>query len=151
MLCLAAQAAEVLPSDLEIVRPGVSYTVESLSQLRGAEPLLWLIGRDALADVPSWHRANELASLCHLVVLDRPGHDRYPPVVPPGFEIVDTVSALGERRCGGLYCLPNAMLDISASQVRRIVVSGGDARALLPPEVWAYICRRGLYRSCAST
>lgn len=149
MLCLAmGETAGLLASDLEIVRSGPSYTVDSLSELRGAEPLAWLIGRDALSDVPTWHRASELASLCHFVVLDRPGRGQGEPFCPRGFEVVEMASDLEARPSGGLYCLPNAMLDVSASQVRRIVAEGGDASALLPSDVWTYICRRGLYRSC---
>lgn len=149
MLHLATrQDAGLLASDLEIVRPGPSYTVESLCDLGGGEPLVWLIGRDALADVPSWHRADELAALCHFVVLDRPGVDAAEPVVPPGFGRVDDVAHLALRPSGGLYCLPNAMLGISASQVRRMIAGGGDASALLPCDVWTYIWEQGLYRSC---
>ena len=150
MLHLATRRdAGLLVSDLEIVRPGPSYTVESLCDLGSGEPLVWLIGRDALADVPSWHRADELAALCHFVVLDRPGVDAAEPVVPRGFERVDDVAHLALRPGGGLYCLPNAMLGISASQVRRMIAGGGDASALLPRDVWTYIWEQGLYRSCA--
>ena len=150
MLCLATrQSAGLQASDLEIARSGPSYTVDSLRELCGTEPLVWLIGRDALADVPTWHRAGELASLCHFAVLDRPGHGQCePPVCPRGFEIVEAASDLDVHPSGGLYCLPNAMLDISASQVRRVVAEGGDASALLPSDVWTYICRQGLYRPC---
>ena len=148
MLRLATRCdAGLLASDLEVVRPGPSYTVDSLCDLRG-EPLVWLIGRDALADVPSWHRAVELASLCHFLVLDRPGVNGSGPSVPQGFERFDDIAHLAERPSGGLYCLPNAMLDISASQVRRMIAEGGDASALLPCDVWTYIWERGLYRSC---
>lgn len=148
MLRLATQQdAGLLVSDLEVVRAGPSYTVDSLGGLQGGGPLVWLIGRDALADVPSWHRADELGSLCHLVVLDRPAGDGSEPIVPRGFERVGEVADLLERPSGRLYCLPNAMLDISASQVRRTIAEGGDARALLPSDVWTYICEQGLYRS----
>ena len=147
MLRLATrQEAGLLASDLEIVRPGPSYTVDSLGDLQDGEPLVWLIGRDALADVPSWHRAGELASLCHFVVLDRPGFDGDEPLVPRGFERFDDLALLVERRSGGLYRLPNAMLGVSASQVRRMIAAGGDASALLPSDVWTYISTRGLYR-----
>ena len=149
MLRLATRHdAGLLASDLEVVRPGPSYTVDSLRELRIDEPLVWLIGRDALADVPSWHRASELASLCHFVVLDRPGVNGSAPLVPRGFERVDDLAQLVERPSGGLYCLPNAMLDISASQIRRTIAAGGDASTLLPCDVWTYIWERGLYRSC---
>ena len=149
MLHLATrQDAGLRASDLEVVRPGPSYTVDSLSDVGGGEPVVWLIGRDALVDVPSWHRAGELASLCHFVVLDRPGVDGSRTFVPPGFERVDDVAHLIERPSGGLYCLPNAMLGISASEVRRKIAAGDDASALLPPDVWTYIWEQGLYRSC---
>ena len=142
--------AGLVASDLEIVRSGPSYTVDSLGGLGGGEPLVWLIGRDALADVPYWHRADELATLCHFLVLDRPGMDASEPLVPRGFERVDDLALLDERPSGGLYCLPNAMLDISASRIRRMTAAGGDPSALLPPDVWTYICKQGLYRSCGS-
>ena len=151
MLRLATRCdAGLLASDLEVVRPGPSYTVDSLQGLGGGEPLVWLIGRDALADVPTWHRAGELASLCHLVVLDRPGADASAPLVPQGFERVDDVGRLVERPSGALFCLPNAMLDISASEVRRMIGRGGDASALLPSDVWTYIWEQGLYRTCGA-
>ncbi|MDE0419720.1 MAG: nicotinate-nucleotide adenylyltransferase [Gammaproteobacteria bacterium] len=151
--------SDLLPSDREAARPGPSYTVDTLEALRrcsgdgkgrdgASEPLVWLIGRDALADVPSWHRADELASLCHLLVLDRPGSGNARWFVPTGFECVDTVEGLAKRPNGGLYSLADAMLDVSASQVRQTVSGGGDASALLPPDVWSYIKARGLYRSC---
>ena len=149
MLRLATrQDAGLLASDLEVVRPGPSYTVDSLGDLHGGEPLVWLIGRDALSDVPSWHRAGELASLCHFVVLDRPGVGESEPFVPRGFERVDDLAFLVERPSGSLYCLPNAMLDISASGIRRTIAEGGDASALLPCDVWTYIWEQGLYKSC---
>ncbi|MCY3623668.1 MAG: nicotinate (nicotinamide) nucleotide adenylyltransferase [Gammaproteobacteria bacterium] len=147
MLRLATrQEAGLLASDLEVGRPGPSYTVDSLGDLHGGEPLVWLIGRDALADVPSWHRADRLASLCHFVVLDRPGVGACEPFVPRGFERVHDLARLDERPSGGLYCLPNAMLSISASQVRRMIAQGGDASALLPCDVWTYIWEQGLYK-----
>ncbi len=146
MLQLATrQSVGLAPCDLEIARPGPSYTVDTLASLRGGGPLVWLIGRDALADVPSWHRAEELAALCHFVVLDRPGDVDAPRLVPHGFELVDAAAELVARASGALYCLPDAMLDVSASEVRRRIAVGGNASALLPPDVWTYICSQGLY------
>ena len=147
MLQLAtADDPGLVASDLEISRPGPSYTVDTLALVKGTEPLVWLIGRDALADVPSWHRSRELASFCHLLVLDRPGGGRGPPFVPEGFERVDDVAVLAHRPSGGLHCLADAMPDVSASRVRQTIAGGGDAGALLPPDVWSYIKEQGLYR-----
>lgn len=149
MLELAtAGGSDLLPSDREVARPGPSYTVDTLKALRRSEPLVWLIGRDALADIPSWHRAAELSSLCHLLVLDRPGGGKAGRFVPAGFEHHETVEGLAKRPSGCVFYLADAMLDISASQVRQTIAGGGDASALLAPDVWSYIKAQELYGSC---
>ena len=157
MLSLATRNhPDLLASALEIARPGRSYTVDTLHQPCASEPVVWLIGRDALNDMPTWHRALELPSLCHLLVLERPGTDTRvstdTPVasIPAGFELVYDIGELRKRACGAMYCLADAMLDISASHVRRTIARGGDASTLLPRDVWSYIKDHGLYASGAT-
>ncbi len=146
MLELVAETDPTLvPSDAEISRPGPSYTVDTLADAVGEGPLVWLIGRDALADIDSWHDVERLASLCHLLVLDRPGESRPRPAAPPGFDLVGDAGQLAARTSGGLAWLTNPMLDISASQVRRMIAKGEDASTLLTDEVWSYIRAHGLY------
>ena len=146
MLELVAETdPSLVPSDAEISRPGPSYTVDTLAQAAGRGPLVWLIGRDALQDIDSWHHVEQLASLCHLLVLDRPGDARPRPAAPPGFRLVDDAGQLAERPSGGLAWLADSMLDISASQVRRMIAGGKDVSALLTDEVWSYIRAHGLY------
>lgn len=137
--------ALVAASDHDSARPGPSYTVSTLAALGGETPLVWLLGDDALAGVNTWHRADELATLCHLVVFARsaPRTPRQPP--PPGFHHVAGPAELGRQRSGGIHYLAAAMPDISATQVRARIERQADASALLSPQVWAYIRRRGLY------
>lgn len=146
MLELVAETdPSLVPSDVEISRPGPSYTVDTLDQTAGRGPLVWLIGRDALQDIDSWHRVERLASLCHLLVLDRPGAARARPPVPTGFRLVDDAGQLAERPSGGLAWLADSMLDVSASQVRQMIAGGQDVSTLLTDEVWSYIRAQGLY------
>ena len=146
MLELVAEAdPSLVPSDVEISRPGPSYTVDTLDHAAGRGPLVWLIGRDALQDIDSWHRVERLASLCHLLVLDRPGTARARPPAPPGFRLVDDAGKLAQRPSGGLAWLADSMLDISASRVRQMIARGQDVSSLLTDEVWSYIRAHGLY------
>ena len=126
-------------------RAGPSYTVSTLAEMAGDEPLVWLLGDDALAGIHTWHRADELATLCHLLVFARCASSTPPPAGPPGFHRVDCARELGRRRSGGIHYLPAAMLDISATAVRARIARREDASALLSPRVWAYIRRQGLY------
>ena len=132
-------------SDLEIVRPGPSYTVDTLRALASDVPVVWFIGADALADVASWHRSEALAALCHLLVLDRPGCNADTTSPPRGFVEAEDAAELTRHQSGRIHYLKAEMPDISASRVRTTIAAGGDASAWLPQRIWAYIKAHGLY------
>lgn len=59
----------------EILRHGPSFTVETLEELRKDypyNPLVWIMGEDAFANILQWHRHQELLLLANLLVLARP-------------------------------------------------------------------------------
>ncbi len=65
-------------SDIELRRPGVSYTVDTVRALReklgaGAQ-IYFLIGMDTVAELAAWREVARLARLCKFVPLSRPGH-----------------------------------------------------------------------------
>lgn len=132
-------------SEQEGVDAGPSYTVSTLAAIGGGEPLVWLLGDDALASIGSWHRVSELAALCHLLVFRRAGAAGPDPTRALGFRPVASAAALGRHRCGRVHHLAAPTLDISATRVRERIAGQADASALLPARVWAYIRRRGLY------
>lgn len=153
MLELAcALDARLRPDDRELRRAArglrPSYTVETLEDLRRQAPtevLLWVLGSDAFQGLPTWHRWQEVLELAHLVVLQRPG---------PQSALDDTLQALVRSRrlhgppadpAGGILFLDAPMQDVSASEVRSILASGGRADHLLPAAVYTYIKSHGLY------
>src|SRR5262245_12412890 len=72
--------------DREVRRSGVSYSVDTLAELRAEHPdrsLCLLLGMDAFLGLPNWHRWRELLDLAHIVVAHRPGW-RAPPSGPLG-------------------------------------------------------------------
>ena len=145
MLRLAAgEDPHLVVSDWEVRREGPSYTVDTLTALADGEPLVWLIGGDAFAAVDTWHRVDDLPALCHFLVLNRPG-TRYDERIPKGFRRIDDPAALVRWPSGCVCFASAAMLDVSATRVRRRISSGGAVDGLLTPEVWAYIRTHGLY------
>ena len=157
MLRLAcANDPALVPDDLELRRAvrqtAPSYTVDTLLEVRLAlpdEPLLWVIGSDALAGLPTWHRWQELLDLAHLVVLHRPG--RALPNAGPVAELmaarrVETASAaLRSKPAGSIVVLELEMLPISATAVREALAKGAPVDKLLPPAVATYILQHRLY------
>jgi nicotinate-nucleotide adenylyltransferase len=120
-------------SDLEGGRPGPSYTVETLEELRSRLPderLWFIVGADAFAEVERWHHAQRLFELAAFAVVERPGSEAALTGVPPGAEV---------RR------VRVPLLDVSASDLRRRVARGASLRYLAPDAVIDYIEKHHLY------
>lgn len=121
-------------SELEIRRPGPSYTIDTVLELERCEPareILWVIGADQLARLPRWHRIRELAARVTFACAARPGHDLRPPEcdAPLRIRFFDT-----------------RQMAISASDVRSRIASGLRIRWLLPDAVLSYVQEHALYR-----
>lgn len=128
---LAADGVDGLEaSDLEVRRPGPSYTVDTMEALSAEHPgdeFVLLLGADAAAGLATWHRWESLRRW-PLGVLERPGHTGGP---PPGFEV---------RRVGV------SRLEVSSSQLRARLREGRTVEFLVPDAPLAEIVRLGLYR-----
>jgi len=66
-------------SRIELDRPGRSYTVKTVKELKliyGNEAeIYWIVGTDAIIDMPSWYNIDELLRICNFVAINRPGYD----------------------------------------------------------------------------
>jgi nicotinate-nucleotide adenylyltransferase len=125
----------------ELQRPGPSYTVDTLHELRlelpGAEFFL-VMGYDSLLDLPHWHRPQEIISLAFLAVASRPGAEDEGALA--------RVEALLPGLKSRLVWLDMPPVGISATLVRERVRVGRSIRYLVPPQVEEYIRSQGLYR-----
>ena len=118
---------------LELERPGPSYTIDTLLQLRKRyqpESLTLIIGADMLAIFPSWHRSEEILGLARVAVLPRPGTTAA--MIPEGLS--DRVTALK---------MP--LIEISSTMIRERIQHGRSTRYLVPDAVGAYIKQHRLY------
>ncbi len=139
MLRAALQGQSRLTLDTrELEREGPSYTIDTLLELRaeqGDRPLVLLIGADAFAGLPSWHRWRELFDLAHIGVLSRPGVEA---VLPDELQReiadrrVDEAAAWRHASAGNVIQLEVTPLEISATRIRELLASGREPRYLLP-------------------
>ena len=136
----------------ELRRPGPSYTVDTLGELRaelGADCALSLVlGADAFAELHTWHRWRELPALAHLVVMARP--DCALPAQGPVAELLcahrGEPGDLVRRPAGSVVPMALTPLPVSATHLRAIIGAGRSPRYLLPDAVWNYIREQNLYR-----
>jgi len=127
-------------SRIEFERPGPSYTVATLALLRERYPrgseFFFILGSDAIADLPRWKEPERLMTLCHFVVFQRPGCDFDPRNLFLQFPL------LRERT----IFLEGPRLEISATELRRRVRQGLPIRYQTPDAVVEYILSHRLYR-----
>ena len=120
-------------SRADVDRPGPTYTIDTLNDLRaergaGVE-LFFITGADALAQILSWRDAADLAELAHFVGVTRPGHELADPGLPDGRVSLVEIPALS----------------ISSSDCRERVRHNQPIWYLVPDGVVQYIAKRGLY------
>ena len=119
-------------SRADIDRPGPTYTIDTLHELRANHPqdeLYFITGADALAEILTWHDVNELFTLAHFVGCTRPGHRLSGAGLPE-----DKVS---------LVEIP--ALAISSTECRARVEADEPVWYLVPDGVVQYIAKRNLY------
>jgi nicotinate-nucleotide adenylyltransferase len=113
--------------DLELTRPGVSYTIDTVLALRerfGPKPkFYYLIGEDNAASLSTWRRIDELQHLVTFVVLCRSEHKTPLP-----------------------YLTLQRRIDISATEIRKRIANGLSIRYLVPDKVHDLMIRNSIYR-----
>jgi nicotinate-nucleotide adenylyltransferase len=118
-------------SAIEIERGGPSYTADTLAQLAAANPsaeLFCVVGADAADELETWERADEVAALATLVVVNRPG--AAPPRPMPGWRFVEVE-------------IP--ALEVSSTDLRARAADGRPLDYLVPDAAIHCIRRRSLY------
>lgn len=121
-------------SRVDIDRPGPTYTIDTLRDLRKIRPdadLFFITGADAVAQIVEWKGQDELWSLAHFVAVSRPGHPL-------------SIRGLPEQ---GVSSLEVPALAISSTDCRARVDRGFPVWYLVPDGVVQYISKHHLYRS----
>ncbi len=119
-------------SDIEIKRGGESYTIDTVLEIRKQFPndeLFLIIGADVASELDTWERADDLADLVTLVIVNRPGSVR--------------PSNLGERWSYLEVEVPS--LDISSTDLRARAIEGRPLDYLIPSAAIDYIRQHKLY------
>ncbi len=124
---------------VEANRPGPSYTVDTIRELRKEFPpfteIFFIEGMDSLAALPTWHHPEELIQLCYLAVLKR-----------PGFEAdLDALEAVVPGVKSRVVFIPAPELEISSHELQSRCRAGHSLEYLVPKGVDEYIAEHHLY------
>jgi len=121
-------------SRIELDRPGRSYSIETVREIKGVfgqdTRVHWIVGADSVLEMSIWKDIDELLSMCTFVAINRPGYD---------------LSKADKRFLEKVQLFRVTNVDISASQIRQRVREGRSIRYLVTPDVENYIYENGLY------
>ena len=141
-------------SDIELSRPGKSYSIDTLRYFREREQDVpfFILGRDAFVEIETWKDFQNLFSFCHLIVMARSGtqNNTYssplPEALVPYFQYHPEQGVWTHLSGHMLYFKEILFLEISSTKIRELIEKGESVRYLIPTEVEAYIQKHGLYR-----
>lgn len=136
MLKLALKdSGEFLISDIEYQRQGTSYSYLTIDQLRkeyvlSREDFYFLIGGDSLVELHQWREPEKILDNASVVVMNRPGSD---------------FSSVSESFLNKVQILNTPLVEISSTDVRNRIKTGGSIKYMVPDSVEKYIHENGLY------
>ncbi|HAX18263.1 MAG TPA: nicotinic acid mononucleotide adenylyltransferase [Actinobacteria bacterium] len=133
-------------SRLEIDRKGKSYTIDTLKELKktyGAETEFFFItGADAILEILTWKKTEEIINLCYLIAATRPGYN-----LIKLEELKKDLSRITRNNIDSrIFVMEVPALAISSTDIRERIRSSRPIDYLVPEGVSNYILKHGLYR-----
>ncbi len=127
-------------SRLEIDRPGLSYTVDTVKEFNSKfhpQKLYFITGADAILEIINWKNIFEILSQCYLIAATRPGYN----LAHISSKLFCFPKELRER----IFFFEVPALAISSTDIRRRVAERRTIKYLLPESVEQYIIKNKLY------
>jgi nicotinate-nucleotide adenylyltransferase len=132
-------------SRIEIDRKGKSYTVDTMRELKklyGEDTdLFFITGADAILEILSWKKTEEIMELCSFIAATRPGYNIS--------KIQDLKERLFKKTSGSIekmFIMEIPALAISSTDIRKRVKENRPIDYLVPEGVSNYILKHGLYK-----
>ncbi|MBI5592757.1 MAG: nicotinate (nicotinamide) nucleotide adenylyltransferase [Deltaproteobacteria bacterium] len=155
--------SDFVVSDVELMRTGPSYTIDTLSffadALSKTDPCFLIVGLDAFLEIHTWKDFRGILTRLPLIVMGRPGaYDRgrfedmplavadYLDFLAPGYQYDRQQSVFVHPGYQSVYPIGVTSLDISSSAIRSLVQRGRSIRFLVPEAVSEFISSKGLYQ-----
>ncbi len=161
MVQLAVRDSHLLEAlDLEGKRPGFSYSIETVRDLhRIFKPnpeIFFIIGMDAFLEIRTWKEYQNLFDFAHFVIIKRTGYE------VERLESILLDGGLEAKRTNkrNVFIMPSGktllimattIMDISSSNIRKMVSKGKAIHFLVPESVRDYISEKGLYMNYANS
>lgn len=132
-----SEKCEISVSDIERQMGGVSYTINTLRELKRRYPdnqFFLLIGGDMLFSFREWFKYESILKECKVCAVARGGDN-----------LTDMMEFANE--IGRVKVLPAKIVDVSSTEIRERIAKSEDIGELVPEKIAGYISEHGLYRA----
>lgn len=143
-------------SDIELRRPGKSYSFETICQFHGlfnhSFEIFFIMGVDAFREIHTWKDYPHLFSTCHFIVMARPGFSNDQHKAPLPNDVISEFNYNSKQECfmhtsgHRVHFCAITSLEISSTAIRDRVKSGESIKYLVPETVQTYIENNCLYQ-----
>jgi nicotinate-nucleotide adenylyltransferase len=143
-------------SDVELARPGLSYTIETLRYFQeefGSESdIHFIVGQDAFSEITTWKSYQALFVTADFIVMTHPRpklrslEDFIHTQISAEYQYDRASNLYSHPQWCTIFCLNITHLDISATKIREWVRRGHSIRFLVPDAVHGFINKKRLYR-----
>ena len=131
----------VIVSDIEIRRGGKSYSVDTVRDMSGEDQKLFMLcGTDMMLTLDEWDQVDEIFKLCYPVYIRRE-EDR-----SLDAKIIEKNTGYFEKYGKYVIKLDAPVIDVSSTEIRKMIRDGEDVSMYIDSEVMKYIDEKGLYR-----
>lgn len=129
-------------SRLEVDKDEITYTFDTVMDLRriyGEDTRIYFItGADAVLELLTWYRIQELLGICGFIAVTRPGFDKR--------DLEQKIREITSKYNGEIICIEVPLLAISSTDIRERCRDGKTIKYLLPEAVEKYIMENELYK-----
>lgn len=130
----------VIISDMEIRRPGKSYSVDTLRSIVGEDRRVFMLcGTDMVLTLDEWNEPEEIFKLCYPVYIRRE-EDRSLDKV-----IIDKLAKYQSEYGRNVIKIDAPVIEASSREIREMLKNGEDVSGLIDDRVYEYIKEKGLY------
>jgi nicotinate-nucleotide adenylyltransferase len=138
MVCLAVEGhPRFRPFDMELKKGGVSYSVDTVTELRKQYPghhFYYIIGADMVQFLPKWFKVDELVKQITFIGLQRSGYTL-------------DMSQLPDNVQKAVVLAQMPLIELSSTLIRQRQSQGKSVRYMVPDRVCEYIEVNGIYGS----
>lgn len=128
-------------SRIEIDRKGYTYTIDTIREIKAVFgdklDIYFITGADALLEIMTWKKADELLKECSYIAVTRPGYIKK--------DLFDWIDILKKNYGADISAMDVPAFAISSTDIRNRIRDGRSIKYLVPQSVEEYIMKNNLY------